>query len=301
MRLRTTLLALAAACVLSATPAHADQTRAAFSFAVIGDAPYFAWEALRMERMLDTLNQADLAFILHVGDLKSGRDLCDDRVYEERLRLFQRSQHPFVLLPGDNDWTDCSRPSNGGYVPLERLAHFRAVFYPDRRSLGQRPMALERQSDDPAFEPFRENMRWRVGGVLFAAAHVVGSGNDLGNPGYAERNRANLAWLTQAFDLAAAAQVEGLVVAIHGDPLLESRAGSPRRAGFDDFVQLLEQRAATLGKPVLLIHGDSHQYRWDRPRPSLQRLESFGSPDVGWVRVTVQASTPGLFSVEPYR
>jgi hypothetical protein len=295
-----------AACLLLAfLPAPvlaADPPQEPFDFAVLGDTPYFAWEALRMEQLLDALNREDLAFVLHVGDIKSGRDRCDNDLYASRRALFQRSRHAFVLLPGDNDWTDCHRPNNGGFDPLERLDRLRRVFHPDASSLGQQPLALERQSDDPAFAAYRENMRWRVGKVLFAAMHVVGSGNNYSarpDSEFAARNRANLAWLAQAFAEAAGAGIAAMVVAIHGNPLLESSAGSIRRAGFDEFVRRVEEGSAALGKPMLLIHGDTHRFRWDRPRTSLRRLETFGSPGVGWVRVSVQPDAQEFFSVVP--
>ena len=301
MSFRYVRLALAAALLLPVA-AGAEDAPAGFAFAVLGDAPYFAWEALRLEQVLDQLNQEPLAFVLHVGDIKSGRDRCDDKLYADRLQLFERSRHPFVLLPGDNDWTDCSRPSNGAFDPVERLQRWRRVFCREGVSLGQTSMKLERQSADPAHPTFCENTRWRVGPVLFATVHVVGSHNNFDvQSEYQARNQASQAWLTQAFQHAADASVGALVVAIHGDPRLESPPRSARRFGFDDFVQLLEERAAALHKPVLLIHGDSHRFRWDRPRPQLHRLESFGSPDVGWVRVTVHPGSPDYFTVLPSR
>jgi hypothetical protein len=138
--------------------------------------------------------------------------------------------------------------------------------------------------------------------VLFAAVHVVGSGNNYSSAQDSEfvaRSAANLAWLAQTFEQAESAHIDALVVAIHGNPLLEFAPGSPRRAGFDDFVQRLEEGATALGKPVLLVHGDTHRFRWDRPHPAFRRLESFGSPGVGWVHVTVHPDAPERFSVEP--
>jgi len=300
---KNTWLGIALICAIASQPQPASADDATLSFAVLGDTPYFAWEALRLEQLVDALNREDLAFVLHVGDIKSGRDRCDDSIYLDRLRLLQRSRHALVLLPGDNDWTDCHRPNNGGFDPLERLDHLRRTFHPDGFSLGSKPIRLERQSEDAEFSPFQENMRWRTGPVLFAAVHVVGSGNNYSKrPGaeHAARNRANLAWMAQAFDLAGAPDVQGLVIAIHGNPLLESAPGSARRVGFDDFVRALEDRGEALGKPVLLIHGDTHRFRWDRPRPWLRRLESFGSPGVGWAHVSVHPGAAEFFSVEPH-
>jgi hypothetical protein len=66
------------------------------------------------------------------------------------------------------------------------------------------------------------------------------------------------------------------------------------------------------GKPVLLAHGDSHTFRFDKPLlhavagsglPALanfSRVENFGSPHVHWVEIRVDAGTPEVFRVVPH-
>jgi hypothetical protein len=277
-------------------------------FAVLGDLPYFAWEELRLEQVLDRMNDEPVAFVLHVGDIKSGQDLCSDATYLKRKALFERSVHPFILLPGDNDWTDCHRPADGGFDPLERLAFLRRVFHSSGHSLGQQPMVVERQ---PAYP---ENMRWELGGAVFVTVHAVGSHNGLGrsregDAEYAARNAANLEWLSAAFSRAQQANARGVVVAFHANPHFERSAGSRARYGHDDLVRALAEQAHAFARPVLVIHGDTHTYRHDRPLAisgaaavgNLIRLESFGSPTIGWVRVTLDASRPELFVIEPER
>jgi hypothetical protein len=57
--------------------------------------------------------------------------------------------------------------------------------------------------------------------------------------------------------------------------------------------------------PVVLVHGDSHTFRIDKPvisetRPlNFTRVETFGSPDVHWVRATVDPRDEEVFSFEP--
>ena len=67
------------------------------------------------------MEREELAFVVHDGDLKSGSSLCSDEVLRDMLDVFQASKTPLVYVPGDNEWTDCHRASNGGYDPLERL------------------------------------------------------------------------------------------------------------------------------------------------------------------------------------
>ncbi|MEI6737204.1 MAG: hypothetical protein WCL29_01855, partial [Pseudomonadota bacterium] len=53
------------------------------------------------------------------------------------------------------------------------------------------------------------------------------------------------------------------------------------------------------GKPILFAHGDSHQYRIDRPYkspidkrplPNVTRVEGYGTPNVNWVHITIDQS-----------
>jgi hypothetical protein len=281
-----------------------------FDFAAFGDTPYFSFEEPILVGQIQDMNQKDLAFVIHIGDIKSGSDRCADFIYESRLAWFNESKHPFILIPGDNDWTDCRRSSNGGYDPLERLNFFRRTFYKDALSLGQRQLTLERQSTRPEFAEYRENMRWRHGGVVFATVHVVGSSNNEGTAEFALRNRANIAWLKESFSAAKQEQASAMVVALHADPLFEISARDRRRSGLSEVMDHFLGETKNFAKPVLLIHGDSHRFRFDQPlsargvSPSLRnltRLEVHGSPKVAWTQVQIDTRSPGIFSVATRR
>ena len=64
---------------------------------------------------------------------------------------------------------------------------------------------------------------------------------------------------------------------------------------------------ATFPGDVLLIHGDTHVYRRDQPLTdeeggvlaNFTRLETFGSPDVGWVRVVADTVKGDVLEIEP--
>ena len=47
------------------------------------------------------------------------------RSTRRRSATSTRCRAPAIFTPGDNDWTDCDRPSNGGFNSLERLDHER--------------------------------------------------------------------------------------------------------------------------------------------------------------------------------
>ena len=302
--------------LLLAGCATADEKRAgAWSFAIIGDTPYNTTEEADLEFSIDEINRDEIAFVVHIGDIKSGSSRCSDELFEDRKARFNRIRHALVLLPGDNDWTDCHRPRAGGYDPVERLAALRRIFHSGDTSLGQRPMPIERQSREPRHSAYRENVRWVAGNIVFVAINVPGSNNNLGrtpamDAEHRERMKANFAWLDEAFRIAAQKKLAAVVILTQANPGLDFlgrlRIGNPD--GYTELRASLAAHALAFGGQVLFVHGDTHTYRVDRPfnHPvtgttiwNLTRLETFGSPYTNWVRVTVEPSDPQLFSFRP--
>jgi len=283
-----------------------------FSFGLIGEMPYFGFEQQSAQSIVRETGEHELAFVVHAGDIKSGWNPCTDEMMLWNLKLFDSSRHPLIYVPGDNEWTDCHRTSNGGYDPQERLRRLRKIFYPDEYSLGQRSIKLVRQSDDPRYRDYRENVRWQHGVVLFVGLNVPGSNNNFGrsalsNGEYRRRNAANIAWLTQSFELASRRLMRAVVIVMHANPLFELPETEKSRRGYNDFLRHLHAETIAFGKPVLLAHGDTHHHRVDHPMidrktgralKNFTRVETFGSPFLGWVKITVDTAKPELFVLE---
>jgi len=283
-----------------------------FEFGLIGDLPYNAQQEAQFPNLVREMNQAKLAFVVHDGDIKSGSSPCSDQLFLQRRDLYNTFTEPFILVPGDNEWTDCHRANNGGYDPLERLAKLREVFYPGDTSLGQRTLRLTRQSENPRYAKFRENVRWSYGDVLFVGLNVPGSNNNFGrtreaDAEYQERDAAVRTWMQEAFDLAKREQDKAIMLIIQANPGFELPADNPERTGYNNFLQELENQTLEFQKPVVLVHGDSHYFRVDKPLISSRtgrrienftRVETFGSPDVHWLRATVDFRDPNLFSFD---
>jgi hypothetical protein len=192
-------------------------------------------------------------------------------------------------------------------------------------------MPVVNQSSDPQFAKFRENLRWSVGGVVFATVHIVGSNDNTGHGAQtdaeqAERKAANIAWLKAAFAEASAPDKRGLVVITQANPGFENfwppaaktryflpfiARGQPLpkpESPFGDYVKTLSDALEAFDKPMLYVHGDTHLFRIDKPLYSAKtqrafenftRVETFGWPDTHWVRITVDPADPQLFLVEP--
>jgi hypothetical protein len=304
----TAALALAVESRVSAREASEGQGR--FTFALIGDMPYGAEGDAKFPNVITDINiDRQLSFVVHDGDFKNGSSECSDAVFFNRLDLFNQFEPPLVYVPGDNEWTDCHRLNNGSYDPLERLSLLRSLFFPTDQSLGQQTMTLARQSADPQFALYRENVRWVEKNVMFVGLHVVGSNNNLGrtpaaDAEYAARNTANLDWLNDSFVLAAANQNRAVMVVIQANPNFELPATSPQRTGFNDFLTALQAATIAFGQPVVLVHGDSHYFRIDKPMigarsgrrvENFTRVETFGETDNHWLHVTVSPSDPNVF------
>ena len=137
-------------------------------------------------------------------------------------------------------------------------------------------MTLERQSADPAYASYPENVRWAVKSVMFAGLHIVGSNNNLGrtpagDAEYAARNAANLTWLAGTFERARAEGHKAVMLIIQANPDFEAACGAAHR------IQRLSRgargRNARLRKAgrsrawrlALLPHRQAHGGRAERP------------------------------------
>ena len=89
--------------------------------------------------------------MVHVGDIGSSApdEACGDAWLDARKRQFSRIRHRFIIIPGDNEWSDCRNPA-------ERLKKWRAIFC-------------------PAPGEYCEHRRWEAGGWVFATLNVPGN------------------------------------------------------------------------------------------------------------------------------
>jgi hypothetical protein len=304
---------LAASCGGGADGGDPITARRSLRFGFWGDTPYSGQEARAVATLVDQLNDADLDLAVFIGDIFGGP--CENSGYTAAVDMFRGVEPPLVYVVGDNEWTDCHPTTKD---PLERLAYLRRTMFGTERSFGQRAMMLEQQRPE-----YPENGRWRMGSVLFVSLNVAGSNNnhiadpeadEEGTPRgpdqrraaeaeYLARDGADRRWLHESFQIAARDGAPAVVVAIHADPgftVAPPDRAARRVDGFDRFLGALAEECFAYGKPVVLIHGDSHRFVHDQPLVdqkgnkvgNLTRIETFGSPDVGWVEVTLDPDDP---------
>ena len=316
-----------------------------YAIGLWGDLPYSDVQALvGVPNLIADMNRQELAFTVHDGDLKAGNGkpgsvtptTCSDALYVQALGFFNALRAPAMLTPGDNDWTDCDRPSNGGFSSRERLDHERLVFFNTPYSLGQRRTRQEVQTSPLCLGvngavPCVENRHWTFGRVTYITLNVQGSCNNLCDTApdvneWAARNQANISWLRESFRYAAARQSVAVMVIAQANPGWDATDGTraPLRDpkslvetdgqpdGFRDYLVALRDEVVAFRRPVAYVHGDSHYHRVDKPMLDAQgrRLENFtrvetfgdnqanGTNDTNWLKVTVDARSREVFSYQ---
>jgi hypothetical protein len=213
----------------------------------------------------------------------------------------------------------------------ERLDHLRKTMFPTPYSLGKRKMRLVHQGQ--VGEKFVENTRFSHRGIVFVTLNMPGSNNnhvlddkectsrsartlaqcETTNAEYMERDAANVRWLQQAFQAAKSGKARGLVMVMQADPGFdlpetegEDESQAARYSGYRNFIKAVIAETEQFSGQVLLVHGDTHFFKVDKPLygplkllSNLTRLQTFGSPLIHWVKVTVQPNNPNVFAITP--
>jgi hypothetical protein len=128
-------------------------------------------------------------------------------------------------------------------------------------------------------------------------------------------------WLQQAFAVAKRDGHQGLVLLTQANPYFEDRWPpfyvkylrigppiDPQPSGFSDFLTALEAEVLAFDRPVVLVHGDTHYFRVDKPLfgstskrmvEHFTRVETFGARNVHWVRGLVDPTAPQVLTFTP--
>ena len=250
----------------------------------------------------------ELAFALFTGDSKDGHTPCSDRAIADDIEsYFERLKIPVLYTPGDNEWTDCHRRSCGSYDPLERLDFLRRRFFGKKRMQGPKAPAVERMRGYP------ENSIYIEDSVLFVTLHLVGSANGFSksckrggevctrmNDEAKARMRADIRWLERAFARATDRGLPVVLIAMQADIFSTKK----RRRIYRNMIETLRRETLRFDGEILLIHGDTHRYRFDKPLEdeegrsieNFYRLETFGGESQNWIKLEIEAG-----GKEPFR
>lgn len=174
-------------------------------------------------------------------------------------------------------------PSYAGGDPVANLQLVRDIFFSQAgKTLGSgsltvRSQALEGKTSSD--KQFVENVWWMKSGVLFTTVNIPGGSNngtdvwfgaatatDQQKQEVANRTAATKAWLTNAFDQADANGASSVVLLVQADMWsAEEVDNPPRLSEYKQYIDIIADRTAKFGKPVLLINGDTHLFQSDNP------------------------------------
>jgi len=341
-RMLTLAAAVAAVLAVSVTAATANnrgdfpsQTRGPdhYTIGLFGDMPYNAQGKADYPYLLQDINSSNIAFSTFDGDLKAGGDgPCSDSLYTTAIAGFNSLERPLIWVPGDNDWTDCWGRYGPGTAPfsdpIERLNHERQLFTSTSQSLGEHTLTLTRESSERGpYSIYSENVRWTYGPVVYLGLNVQGS-ND--NYPYHDtdpfprsdaeilrqqneevaRKAADLHWLDEGFQYAKRIGAKGVLIVWQADPNFnnEMHLANPHDGdAFPDYVNALRTETLAFPGQVVLVHGDSHYFKVDKPLTlasgkvlgNFTRVETFGAASTDWVQATIDPRNRNLFSFEP--
>jgi hypothetical protein len=90
------------------------------------------------------------------------------------------------------------------------------------------------------------------------------------------RRQANVAWLNAAFDQAEATNAPGVMVVWQANPWQYNFNKS-----WKYLTDVLRARTIAFGKPVVLVHGDTHIHKIDKGG----KINADGSPDTNWPEI----------------
>ena len=304
-----------------------------FEFALWGDLPYAKNnDDPKIANLINSMNSAHLEFSIFDGDTKDGSSVCtDDLIGAQAIAHFNQLKAPAIYVPGDNEWTDCHRVNNGSYNALERLDFIRRTMFGKIESFGQRKIQLSHQG--AVASAYSENTRWIHKGIVFVGLNIPGSNNnkindgactssksartqadcDADNAEYADRNTHNIAWLNDSFAIAKQEHAAGLMVVFQADPGFDlpetetvNERLSPDFNGYTSFLNALAAETQAFNGQVVLVHGDAHFFKIDKPLfnqanmlKNFTRIETFGSPNAHWVKVSADRNSANVFHFDP--
>ncbi len=208
------------------------------TFYAMGDMPRRAEEDVLLVRQIGELPK-DAKFVIHVGDIKSGKTPCDEAVYKKVAGILSQATVPVFIIPGDNEWNDCANPAQAWGFWDRNFMRF------DRRWRHRFPVFRQLEHEEN-FSFIKEN-------VLFVGLNLVG-GRVHDAVEWQQRHADGFDWIRRNL-LRFGTDVSSLVVFGHADPNETN----------DDFFDPFSEVASQFKKPILYLHGNGHRWVHNRP------------------------------------
>ena len=91
-------------------------------FSAVGDVPYSTGEISEFQEHMDNLDlYSGSEFLVHLGDIKAGGGNCAESWYQSMAASLRTLSIPAFIVPGDNEWNDCSNPTQAWGLWVKHL------------------------------------------------------------------------------------------------------------------------------------------------------------------------------------
>jgi len=308
------------------------------AFIAYGDLLYKDNDYSLYESLIENINASEPSLIIHVGDAHN-EDSCSNKNIDLMRNYMNDFDAPLLYTPGDNDWTDCAKYSD--FDPVERLKYLRQTHYSSGTTLGARPLPVFDQNESGYPENIRftkDNIGFITLHVVGSYNNRITSDSEKMKEFYA-RNKANLIWLEESFKILD--NTDAIVVALHAS-MFERRLSLRKFASkikkdkklllsfktyeiisvgviqklreifkilnykfalpFREIGESILKNSSDFNRPVLLLHGDTHNHRTYQPfkkkHPYFHAIENYGSPDIKAIEITIRPKSKHPFKVE---
>jgi hypothetical protein len=209
-------------------------------FSAMGDVPRSAVEDSILQSQIEQHNaQSDSEFMVHLGDIKSGSTPCDEEVYDKVANYLKKLRIPTYIVPGDNEWNDCTDPGKAWILWEKNFLGFEN-HWKDVPNIERQWMRTE-------------NFSFNLKGVLFVGINLVG-GRIHDPDEWSLRHQQNIDWIKEMF-AEYKEDVRAAVILAQANP----------KDKHEDFMTQFRVLGKGFGKPILFLHGDGHVWQHDAP------------------------------------
>ncbi|KGJ89949.1 hypothetical protein [Colwellia psychrerythraea] len=270
----------------------ASSALCAQTIVILADTPYSDKEKTMLQgpngNLYRLINEISPSVVMHLGDYKSGGKSCTNTLLKEHKALLtQIYPGRIIYTPGDNDWTDCDRASLAySFDELERLEYLIKLMYQTSPLLTDNLKAITSQKAQV------ENTLWINDRLAISTIHLVGTSNGrvqieksqqkIALKKVDKRDDLNLIWLKKIEE--EAKNFDALIIGFQADiyqkSVLESEAcdNTPIKTcdAFTVYRQAFKDLAKRIKKPILISHGDTGAFCFEKLEDNLWHLNAAG-------------------------
>jgi hypothetical protein len=176
-------------------------------------------------------------------DMKGSEPECERFHYKEVFDHFTKGKIPTYIVPGDNDWAQCSNQQTGFQLWTEYFMHFDQNW--------NKNYAVNYQQARP------ENFSFFQRRVLFLGIHVLAAVafDDINRPAWDNLLEDNLRWIKDELNRY---EKKPRAIVIFGHAF-------PSRKKHLSLFEGISELAEADGRPFLYLQGNDHKFAANRP------------------------------------